>query len=39
VARYPDDRLTVVLLSNLGGAEPVSLAARVAALYAPGLAP
>jgi CubicO group peptidase (beta-lactamase class C family) len=39
VARYPEDRLTVALLMNLGGAEPASLAARVAAVSIPALAP
>jgi CubicO group peptidase (beta-lactamase class C family) len=39
IARYPDDELTVVLLANLSGAEPASLAARVAARYVPELAP
>jgi CubicO group peptidase (beta-lactamase class C family) len=39
LARYPDDSLTVALLSNLGGVEPASLAARIAAVYVPALAP
>jgi CubicO group peptidase (beta-lactamase class C family) len=37
LARYPDDHLTVALLANLSGAEPASLAARVAAVYIPEL--
>ena len=35
--RYPDDRLTVVVLTNLAGAEPDRIAAAVAALYVPDL--
>jgi CubicO group peptidase (beta-lactamase class C family) len=39
LAHFPDDRLTVALLINLGGVEPASLAARVAAACAPALGP
>jgi CubicO group peptidase (beta-lactamase class C family) len=40
-ARYPDDRLTVVVLTNLdaGHADPTRIAHHVAALYLPALKP
>ena len=39
IARYVDDRLTVVVLMNLGGADPAKVAHGIAAIYRPGLAP
>jgi CubicO group peptidase (beta-lactamase class C family) len=41
IARYPDDRLTVVLLTNLGAQQtkPAEIAHRVAAFYLPALLP
>jgi CubicO group peptidase (beta-lactamase class C family) len=39
IARYPDDRLTVAVLCNRGGARASYIARRVAPFYAPALAP
>ena len=39
ISRYVDDGLTVVILSNLAGAEPVDLCHHVAGSYMPELAP
>lgn len=39
IARYPDDRLTVVVLCNLAGATPSFIAHRVAGMYEPALVP
>ncbi len=39
IARYPDDRLTVVVLCNMAGAAPGFIAHRVAAMYDPALMP
>ena len=39
IARYPDDRLTVVVLCNLAGATPGDIAHRVAGMYEPALVP
>jgi D-alanyl-D-alanine carboxypeptidase len=39
IARYPDDRLTVVVLCNLAGATPSYIAHRVAGMYDPALVP
>jgi CubicO group peptidase (beta-lactamase class C family) len=39
IARYPDDRLTVVVLCNLAGATPSYIAHRVAGMYEPALVP
>ena len=39
ISRYADDGLTVVILTNLAGAEPVDLCHHVAGLYVPELAP
>ncbi len=39
IARYPDDRLTVVVLCNLADATPSSIAHRVAGIYEPALVP
>ena len=39
IARYPDDRLTVVVLCNLAGATPGYIAHRVAGMYDPALVP
>jgi hypothetical protein len=36
-ARYPGDRLTVILLMNLSGVEPGTLASGVAGCYLPDL--
>jgi CubicO group peptidase (beta-lactamase class C family) len=33
MARFPDDRLTVIVLTNADGAVPAEVAARVARLY------
>jgi CubicO group peptidase (beta-lactamase class C family) len=37
-ARFPDDRITVIVLTNLNEAMPSEIAARVAAFYIPALA-
>jgi CubicO group peptidase (beta-lactamase class C family) len=39
IARYPDDRLTVVVFANLAEANPGKIAHGVAAIYNPELAP
>jgi CubicO group peptidase (beta-lactamase class C family) len=39
IARYVDDKLTVIVLTNLAGADPGSIAHGIAALYNPELAP
>jgi CubicO group peptidase (beta-lactamase class C family) len=39
IARYPDDRLTVVVLTNLAGATPGYIAHRVAGMYDAALVP
>src|SRR6185436_10102195 len=39
IARFVDDKLTVVVLANGNNAEPGSMALEVAALYVPGLIP
>jgi CubicO group peptidase (beta-lactamase class C family) len=39
IARYVDDRLTVVVLMNLGGADPAKVAHGIAAIYRPELEP
>jgi CubicO group peptidase (beta-lactamase class C family) len=39
IARFVDDKLTVVVLTNGNNAEPNSMALEVAALYIPGLIP
>jgi D-alanyl-D-alanine carboxypeptidase len=39
IARFVDDKLTVVVLANGNNAEPGSMALEVAALYIPGLIP
>ena len=39
IARYPDDRLTVVVLCNMAGAAPGFIAHRVAGIYDPALMP
>jgi CubicO group peptidase (beta-lactamase class C family) len=38
IARYPDERLTVVVLTNLAGHDPARLAHRIAEIYEPALA-
>ena len=39
IARYPDDKLTVVVLTNLDGCKPGTIAHHVAGLYEPALIP
>lgn len=39
IVRYPDDRLTVVVLANLAQAEPWTIAQGIAALWDPALHP
>lgn len=39
IARFPDDRLTVVVLTNLAGADPGGIAHRIAGLVVSELAP
>jgi CubicO group peptidase (beta-lactamase class C family) len=39
IARYVDDKLTVVVLANLSGARPETIAHQIAAFYNPDLAP
>ncbi len=39
IARYVDDKLTVIVLTNLAGADPGSIAHGIAGLYDPALAP
>jgi CubicO group peptidase (beta-lactamase class C family) len=39
IARYVDDKLTVIVLTNLSGANPVKIAHGIAGLYDPALAP
>lgn len=39
IARYVDDRITVVVLMNLGGVDPKPIAHSIAGLYLPLLAP
>lgn len=39
ISRYVDDKLTVVVLTNLEGAEPSDMAHHVAGLYVPALTP
>jgi CubicO group peptidase (beta-lactamase class C family) len=39
IVRFPDDRLTVVLLANLAQTDPTKLAHRIAAIVDPALAP
>jgi CubicO group peptidase (beta-lactamase class C family) len=39
IARYVDDRVTVVVLMNLGGANPAIVAHGIAGIYRPALAP
>lgn len=39
IARFPDDRLSVVVLTNLSGADAGYLSYAIAGLYAPDLAP
>ena len=39
IARYVDDRLTVIVLTNLAGANPTAIARGVAGLYNPDLRP
>ena len=39
IARYVDDRVTVVVLMNLGGADPAVVAHGIAGIYRPELAP
>lgn len=38
IARYPDDRLSVILLTNLAADNPCRIAQAVAGIYVPGLA-
>jgi hypothetical protein len=37
--RFPDDRLTVILLANLAETDPSKLAHEIAAIVDPGLSP
>jgi CubicO group peptidase (beta-lactamase class C family) len=39
ILRYPDDRLSVVVLTNRAGANPGTIALKVAEMYLPALAP
>ncbi|MDQ2768741.1 MAG: beta-lactamase family protein [Gemmatimonadota bacterium] len=39
IARYVDDKITVVVLMNLGGADPAVVAHGIAGIYRPALAP
>jgi CubicO group peptidase (beta-lactamase class C family) len=39
ISRYVDDKLTVIVLTNLAGSEPGRIAAGVAGLYVPALKP
>jgi len=39
IARYVDDRVTVVVLMNLGGADPAIVAHGIAGIYRPALTP
>jgi CubicO group peptidase (beta-lactamase class C family) len=39
IARYVDDRLTVIVLTNLAGGNPTAIAHTVAAIYLPALTP
>jgi len=39
IARYIDDKVTVVVLMNLGGADPAIVAHGIAGIYRPGLGP
>ncbi len=39
ISRYVDDKLTVIVLTNLAGANPGAIAHKVAALYVPELQP
>ncbi|HKP10579.1 MAG TPA: serine hydrolase domain-containing protein [Blastocatellia bacterium] len=39
IARYVDDKLTVIVLTNLAGANPETIAHGIAGLYNPALAP